>query len=171
MGFIIIFFVCLDQLNFRVLSGGPPGDLPLAGDNTETLPFDAATAEIPPVPEYVISPNHSSETKRQQFQNAAHEKREKATEPEPPKEAEQTTPVASTKPDPPSAPKIDDEAFTESDKAGLSKCFHFIVLSIDLFLWDLHCHHSASHPAAFICHPPAQRSGQRAFADPSRSSC
>lgn len=114
------------QFNFAVFSGDA-GHLPCAGDQNETLPLhDAPSADPPQFAEHVISPVHSAETKRKQFQNSGPHMPEKTRETEPSKETSQQTPeetpvADSVKPDPPTAPKTDADEFTASDddKAGM----------------------------------------------------
>ena len=65
-----------------LFGGGHAGELPLATDQQETLPFDAALQETPPGVdmEPMISPDHCAKTKREQYQGVG--KDEKGGEPD-----------------------------------------------------------------------------------------
>ena len=69
--------------------GGPPGEMPLATDNTDTLPVDICLTATPPSAEGPLSPNHCPDAKRQCFQQTRKEKKDVETEKVSKKEAEE----------------------------------------------------------------------------------
>eukprot|EP00435_Cladocopium_sp_Y103_P028100 s1890_g7.t1 len=66
----------------------PPGDMPLATDNTDTLPVDICLTATPPSREAPLSPSHCADSKRQCFQQTGKDKKDVETEKGSKKEAD-----------------------------------------------------------------------------------
>ena len=68
---LVLFIYGKDHVSeICLFGGGPAGELPLATDQQDTLPFDAALQDTPPGVdvEPMISPDHCPKTKRDKYQ-------------------------------------------------------------------------------------------------------
>lgn len=76
---LVLFIYGKDHVSeICLFGGGPAGELPLATDQQDTLPFDAALQDTPPGVdvEPMISPDHCPKTKRDKYQSFGKDRKE-----------------------------------------------------------------------------------------------